>query len=77
MSAQPDCCARPSLRILEAIPDEMNAQASVQRCVNCSAYWQVDAEQVITDRGEIIAWDWFVPLSEGEAEDVLAHMEPR
>jgi hypothetical protein len=72
-----DCCAKPALRVIEAMPDESDAKVSIQKCDTCQTYWQVIADQVITDRGDMIVWDWYQPLTEEQAESVLMSMVPQ
>ena len=77
MQTKADCCSHPSLRIIEAMPDETDARVSVQKCDNCQTYWQVVVDQVITEKGDILVWDWYHLLTEEDAENVLACLSPR
>jgi hypothetical protein len=76
MNTKADCCKRPTLRIIEAMPDDSDAKVSVQKCDNCQTFWQVVVDQVITEKGEILVWDWFRPLEEEEALGIMECMAP-
>jgi hypothetical protein len=77
VNTKADCCAKPELRIIEAIPDESDAKVSIQRCDTCQTYWQVIADQIVTDRGDVLVWDWFQRVTREEAENVLTSMVPQ
>lgn len=71
MNTTANCCSNPQLRIIEALPDDSNAKMSVQRCDTCQTYWEVVADQVISERGETLAWDWFQQLRKKDALEIL------
>ena len=76
MLTKPDCCSHPSLKIIDAIPDESDAKVSIQQCETCRAYRQVVADQMVMDGSDLVVWDWYQPVTEEQAESVLACMAP-
>lgn len=71
MNTTAACCAIPQLTLVEVLSNDPDAKMTLQQCDNCQAYWRVIADQVTTEQGDVIVWDWFERLTEEQAESMV------